>query len=72
MSFRSLQVIQIHIFVHPSMPKNSTEIIKDFTYRDFLLFTRELEEKADGGPGKPKVKRKMRERRRTINKEKVK
>ena len=54
------------------MPKNSTEIIKDFTYRDFLLFTRELKEKADGGPGKPKVKRKMRERRRKINKEKVK
>ena len=35
-------------------------MIIDYTNRDFLLFTRELEEKVDGEPGKQKVKRKVR------------
>ena len=32
-------------------------MIIDYTNRDFLLFTRELEEKVDGEPGKQEVKR---------------
>ena len=36
-------------------------MIIDYTNRDFLLFTRELEEKVDGEPGKQEVKRKVRE-----------